>query len=194
VVSAALSACPPGSGLSVLSDVPAALADRAARIRAALARRDEADAVIARELRAARETLGSTRAWLAWVESEFGWARSTAFRRLDVDQVALHRAVEAARHRVKPVEPVAAVPVAEVAEVAAEVAGLQLETAPTITATARTAPKPPTLAAVREAARGIVEFGFAAIEADCAEDLDVMAAVHEARRLLVERINVGAAA
>jgi hypothetical protein len=73
------------------------LQQRADRIRVALQRRNEAEAVIAEGLRLAKEELG-TRAWLAWTAKEFGWGRSTSYRHLDPKQMQKHREQEAERY------------------------------------------------------------------------------------------------
>jgi hypothetical protein len=74
------------------------LQQRADRIRAALKRRDEQEAVIARELREAKEEIGNTARWLTWTATEFGWGRSTTYRHLDPKQMQKHREQEAERY------------------------------------------------------------------------------------------------
>jgi hypothetical protein len=71
-------------------EFPAKPKSRADRVRALLARRDEADREIAKELREAKDDMGTER-WLKWCAREFGWARSTAFARLDPEQIEKHR-------------------------------------------------------------------------------------------------------
>src|SRR5262245_32581401 len=55
--------------------------ERAARIKANLKRREEAEAAIAADLRDELDAVGEV-AWLAWCTREFGWSRTAAYTHL----------------------------------------------------------------------------------------------------------------
>jgi len=64
--------------------------EAAQRVRALLQSRDKSEAEIAAILRKQLDVLGESD-WLIWCETEFGWARSTAYRHLDPAQVEKER-------------------------------------------------------------------------------------------------------
>jgi hypothetical protein len=67
---------------------------RASRVRALLKDREKAEAEIADILREQLDDLGE-KDWLVWCAEEFGWARSTAYRHLNPEQMEKKRAANA---------------------------------------------------------------------------------------------------
>lgn len=72
-------------------------AEAARAVRAALKKRDEGEREAAAILRKQLDTLGEAK-WLAWCEREFGWARSTAYRHLNPEQMERQRADNVVRN------------------------------------------------------------------------------------------------
>jgi hypothetical protein len=73
---------------------------RASRISALLTIKADAETEIAKILRTHLREVGESD-WLAWCRTNWGWARSTAYRHLNPEQVQKHRERERDRHRLQ---------------------------------------------------------------------------------------------
>lgn len=80
-------------------------AERALRVRALLQARDESEAKIAAILREGLDELGEAK-WLEWCEKEFGWARRTAYRHLNPEQMEKDREDYRARAESRHIAPI----------------------------------------------------------------------------------------